>query len=332
MTLILTLVDKNRIVQISDRRSTKFNGEVHDDNVNKAVCIGMSYLHFAVAYTGLAYIGSMRTENRIDYWLLERLGSITRNGRPTIENICRSFAEQATRTLSRLPGNYKPLEVVLAGYDRNNRAFRATVSNMKVNEEGFVEVVRKRLVSDVQWFYPWSPKPELYVAGVVPAFEANDATARALKTCRDKVVQYLKVNHEKLTEERVAEALLWLTRAAHTHQDYGHLIGRDCLSVVAFPREPRRNALMVQNFGVPKGPEKTALFTTYYHPIAASSIHYAPHLADWYMDYMNVQGDTNPELPEGHDAPPSDEPPQFGSNLSSSIRIKVHNLPGSQPT
>jgi hypothetical protein len=76
---------------------------------------------------------------------------------------------------------------------------------MKVNKEGFMEVVRERFVSDVRWFYPWSPKPELYVAGAVPAFQASDPTAKALKTCRDKVVQYLKVNHEKLTEERVAE-------------------------------------------------------------------------------------------------------------------------------
>ncbi len=322
VTLILTLVDKNKMVQVSDRRLTKFNGEVHNDNVNKAVCIGMSHLHFAVAYTGLAYIGSARTENRTDYWLLEHLGSITRNKRPTVENICRSFSEQATRTLSHLPGTFKPLEVVLAGYDLNNRGFRATISNMKVNEEGFVEVVRKRFVSDVRWFYPWSPKPELYVAGVVPAFQANDPVARALKTCRDKVVQYLKVNHEKLTEERVSETLSWLTRAAHTHKDYGHLVGRDCLSVVAFPRAPRRSALMQQDFGVPKKPNETALFTSLYHPVAASSIHYAPHLADWYMDYMNVHGDTDPEPPEGHDAPPSDEPPKFGSNLKYSIKVK----------
>jgi hypothetical protein len=49
------------------------------------------------------------------------------------------------------------------------------------------------------------------------------------------------------------------------------------------------------------------------------------------MDYMNVYGDTDPELPEGHDAPSSDKPPKFGSNLRSSIRFKVHNLPGSHP-
>jgi hypothetical protein len=150
VTLILTLVDKNTIVQVSDRRVTKPDGEVHDDNANKAVCIGMSYAHFAVSYTGLAYIGRAKIENRTDYWLLEHLGSISRNGIPTVEKICRSLGEQATRTLSRLLGNYKPLEVVLTGYDRYNRSFRATVSNMKVNKAGFLEVVRERFVSDVR--------------------------------------------------------------------------------------------------------------------------------------------------------------------------------------
>ncbi len=321
VTLILTLVDKNKIVQVSDRRLPKTNGEVYDDNVNKAVCIGMNHVHFAAAYTGMAYIGHARIENRIDYWLLEHLGSISRKGTPTVESICRALGEEASRALARLHGNYKPLEVVLTGYDRNNRSFRATVSNMKVNDQGFLEVVRERFVSKVRWFYPWSPKPEICVAGVVPAFEASDPTARALKTSRDKVVQYLKANYEKLTEERVAEALVWLTRAAQTHKGCGYLIGRDCLSVVTFPREPRRKALLVQNVGVPREPDKTARFTAFYHPVAASSIHYAPHLADWYMDYMNVKGDTDPELPEGHHAEPSHEPPKFGSTLSSSIRI-----------
>jgi hypothetical protein len=168
------------------------------------------------------------------------------------------------------------------------------------------------------------------VSGAVPAFDASDPKAKALRTGRDKVVQYLKANRKKLTEERVAEALVWLIRTAHTHENCGHLIGQYCLSVVTFAREPRRNALLVQNVGVPREPNKTALFTTFYHPVAASSIHYAPHLADWYMDYMTVKGDTDPELPEGHDAPPSNEPPKFGSTLSSSVRVKVHNLPGSQ--
>lgn len=333
VTLILTLVDKNKIVQVSDRQLTRLDGKGHLYNVNKAVCVGMSHVHFSAAYTGLAHMGSTRTENRIDYWLLDQLGSITRDGRPTVEKICSVLGERAADALSKLRGDgFKGLEVVLAGYDRKNITFSATVSNMKFNSEGFFVDLREHFVSDVRWFHSWSPRPQLYVIGNLPAFQASDPTANALKNCRDKVVEYLKANGAKLTEERVAEALVWLIRAARTHKDHGYRIGRDCLSVVAFPREPRRRALLAQNIVVPREPEKTALFTAFYHPVAASSVYYAPHLADWYMDYMNVEGDTNPELLEGHEAPPSGELPKFGSTMRSSIRVKVHNLPGSQPT
>lgn len=191
---------------------------------------------------------------------------------------------------------------------------------MRVNSSR-LEVL-DRFVSDVQRFYPWSPKPNMYVAGATVTFEAKDPTAKALTVCRDKVVQYLKVNREKLTEERAAEALMFLTRAASTHKDYGHLIGRDCLSVVAFPRTPRRTALFGYDVGYPREHNKDSLFTGFYHPVNASSIHYQPHLADWYTDHMNVTADTNPK---GVDPPPLNRP--VGTNLAARARIKIHNLP-----
>lgn len=326
MTLILTVVDKNRILQVSDRRLTNLSREIVSDETNKAVCIGMSYIHFAASYTGLAYIGKERIENRTDYWLLEQLGSITRSGTPSVDGICRSLGQVASTALSRLRGNYKPLEVVFAGYERNNIAFRATVSNMKVNKRGHIET-RDRFTSDVRRFYPWSPKPEMYVAGASAVFDANDRTSKALGINRDKVIQYLKANRDELPEQRAAEALVWLTRAAHTHKDYGYLIGRDCLSTVAFPREPQRKVLLTHTVVYPAQHERNSLFTSFYHPVGASSVFHAPHLADYYMDYMNVEADTNPE---GADPPPLNQP--VGRNLSSRVRIKVHNLPEGNET
>jgi hypothetical protein len=62
MTLILTLVDRNRIVQVSDRRLAKPYGELHDDNANKAVIVGMERINFAATYTEVAFIGRQREE------------------------------------------------------------------------------------------------------------------------------------------------------------------------------------------------------------------------------------------------------------------------------
>lgn len=329
MTLIITLVDKNKIVQVSDRRLTKTDGSVHDDHANKAVCVGMSDVYYAASYTGLAYIGSEKMDNRTDYWLLDHLGSITRYGDRRVESICRSLVQQATRALSRLRGNYKPLEVVLAGYEKNNVAFRAIVSNMRVNQQGRLEI-RDRFTTDIRRFYPWSPTPEIYIAGATVTFEGDDPTAKALKVNRKKVVQYLKTNHEKLTEEKVAETLVWLTRAAQTHPTYGYLIGRDCLSVVAFPSTPRRKALLSQTIEYPAPPNKDSLFAAFYHPVAATTIQFAPHLADWYMDHMNMEMEMDPEIPEDTQPSPPDNRPtreKIGTGLSSRMRLKLHNLP-----
>ena len=322
MTLVLTVVDKDRIVQVSDRRFTNRETKEVTEHKNKAVCVGMSYVHFAASYTGLSYIGREIIDNRTDYWLLEQLGSITRAGEPSVNQICRALGDRVTFALSRLRGDDKPLEVVLAGYDRNNHAFRATVSNMKYDNRGFYVGSRKRFVHDVQSFHAWNPMPKMYMTGARATFEADDPTARALKTCRDKVVEYLKVNRERLSEERVAEVLVWLIRAAHTHPHHGYIIGRDCLSVAAFSKHPRRNAIFGYDVGVPREPHRTTLFAGFYHRVAASSIHHAPHLADWYMDHMNVEADTNPE---GVDPPPANQP--VGTNLAARVRINIHNLP-----
>ena len=326
VTLIITVIDKNRIVQVSDRRLTNLDGSVHCESANKVVCVGMSDIYYAASYTGLAYIGSEKIDNRTDYWLLDHLGFITRYGDRRIENVCRAFCERATRDLARLRGSYKPLEVVLAGYEKNNVAFRAVASNMKVNEQGKLEI-QDRFRTDIRRFYPWSPKPEIYVAGATVTFEANDPTAQALKVNRNRVVKYLKVNREKLTEERAAEVLVWLLRAAHTHPTYGHLIGRDCLSVVAFPATPHRTSLLSLTVEHPAPHDKHSVFTAFYHPISASTIKFAPHLADWYTDMLNVEADMEPELAE--DTPPDNRPfrEKLGMSLASRMRMKIHNLP-----
>ncbi len=107
MTHIITLVAKDRIVQVSDRRLTTIAGDLYDDSSNKAVAVGIGYVHFAASYTGLAFIGHVRDENRTDRWLQEQLGSIVRDGEPSLETICESLSQQATDAISRLRGEQK---------------------------------------------------------------------------------------------------------------------------------------------------------------------------------------------------------------------------------
>lgn len=67
MTLILSLLTHAFTVQVSDRRLTRLDGSLFEDNENKAQFFcGQS----AFAYTGLARLGTVNT----DEWLLETLG------------------------------------------------------------------------------------------------------------------------------------------------------------------------------------------------------------------------------------------------------------------
>ena len=61
MPLIITAVDKGRMVQVPARRLTYPNSEVYDHGANKAVCIDMGYVHFATSYIEGAYIGDHGT-------------------------------------------------------------------------------------------------------------------------------------------------------------------------------------------------------------------------------------------------------------------------------
>jgi hypothetical protein len=71
MTMIATLVARNKVVQVSDRRLTWPNGGLADDEANKAICVKCNNAHFSIAYTGLAEIGKER--KRTDIWLAEYL-------------------------------------------------------------------------------------------------------------------------------------------------------------------------------------------------------------------------------------------------------------------
>ncbi len=67
MTLVLTHMSDDLIVQVADRRLTvSGTGQLVDDDANKAIQYGPS---FAVAYTGLARIGRQKT----DEWAMEAL-------------------------------------------------------------------------------------------------------------------------------------------------------------------------------------------------------------------------------------------------------------------
>lgn len=71
MTLILSCLTPKYIVQVSDRRLTWSDGRVANDSANKAI---LFHGKACFAYTGIAQIGSQRTDEWIANHLIEQTG------------------------------------------------------------------------------------------------------------------------------------------------------------------------------------------------------------------------------------------------------------------
>jgi len=85
VTLILSAVVGDNIVQVSDRRLTR-NGRLEDDSSNKAV---LFCNRFCLSYTGLAHVGTIPT----DQWLT---GTLVKANTADIRTAINSLAVQAT--------------------------------------------------------------------------------------------------------------------------------------------------------------------------------------------------------------------------------------------
>jgi hypothetical protein len=103
VTLIITALTANKIVQASDRRLTRFaDGSIFDDEANKAVCVGCKDAYFSIAYTGLGSISS----KKIDEWLLDYLISI-QAFQIDVPSIVNKLEKHLTTTFRSLPRKYK---------------------------------------------------------------------------------------------------------------------------------------------------------------------------------------------------------------------------------
>lgn len=109
MTLILSVLTKDYVVQASDRRLTNAStGEVVDDDANKAVVFNG---HLAVGYTGLSRIRGCAT----DLWITEVLQDC-RDPKTALTALCRD----AKRDLAAVPARWRRQAFVLVGWTRVN--------------------------------------------------------------------------------------------------------------------------------------------------------------------------------------------------------------------
>jgi len=132
MTLIVSLANKDYVVQISDRRLSS-NGRLIDDESNKCGVVFCLNARMAFGYTGLAKYGSFSTAK----WLLKALHD---SAKPdyTIGEVLENLKGKATETfknhpaLKNLSNKQKSLAVMFTGFiniDGSLKAGCATLSN-----------------------------------------------------------------------------------------------------------------------------------------------------------------------------------------------------------
>lgn len=286
MTLILTLVSSNKVVQVSDRRLT-LGRNVHDINANKAICVGCNDAHFSVGYTGVAEIDGQRT----DYWLVDQISSIFQSGNEDVLTVYKALQERATKAISRLRYKGRPvhpqgrgLTLVLAGYrtiEATTVPFLAYISNLNLDNSNPLHV--ENTFSRKGWMFDpraRADKQMIFVHGARVTFNAGDPAGA--KICRrywemTRILKRIDLGHEP-ESRTTADRMAWLIRETSSHPRHGYLVGRDCLSVVIHSNSPA--------------------MPTHYHPDKATTVEYGPHLVTPMLSTWDVEFDLDPQIPD----------------------------------
>lgn len=116
MTLVLTLGNRDQVIQVSDRHLS-WNGRLVDDESNKADVLTCMNAKLAIGFKGLARYGEFDTR----YWVVDALYESSPPDYLAREIIER-FRERASETFSRkpmvhnIPRSHKRLSIMFSGY------------------------------------------------------------------------------------------------------------------------------------------------------------------------------------------------------------------------
>ena len=254
MTLIITALADDAVVQVSDRRLTLADGTVFSENANKAICVDCADSRVSVAYTGLARIDTTPT----DHWLVDLLTDISA-AKKSFPDVVAAVAERATerfRALRHLRDR-RGLSLVFAGFGPPG-AVMALVSNQEDSSGQWLPAVSDRFESGF-WLRDEHVmrKLDLMVSGAEAA--VTPALTDAIERIRSRFL-------DRSPEERV-NVLVDVLRRAAKHPHHGWLIGEDCMGVI------------VANDGG---------FMSTYHSETSTAVSYMPHYVGSGMSARDV--------------------------------------------
>jgi hypothetical protein len=259
MTLIITTLAKNKVVQASDRRLTRLDGTLHNDRANKAICVECNNAVFSVAYTGIARIGKKRT----DEWIADYFDSIPDMARKPIHAIRRELTDYASAAFA-LYRRPLFLGVVLAGFHLYlERPFVISIFNADLRRtpttivsetpgnifrsKAFVmeQAVNKRSATSVQ------------LDGLSAVAHPRTEFGRIMQKRLRKTAKYAAY----MDNYEVADNLVSAIRLAQHHPLLGHAIGSDVMVLIHDITDPAHHFSEAR-----------------YYALGSSAEGYAPHV------------------------------------------------------
>jgi hypothetical protein len=244
MTLIISALDSKFVVQVSDRRLTRTDGRLLDDFANKAICVVCVDAVFSIAYTGLANINNKKT----DEWLTDYLASIN-VGELTVYDIIKKLRKRLESTFLSFKhiGSARALTLVVAGF-ASRGVFAGQLSNIEGDDARRMSNIDDRFHEHF-WVRDTTPMKEMFL--IVHGAE------QAILQTSIKSIRKIARRGSAVDSRRTVAPLVRLIRRAASDPKQGHVIGKNCMSVITHP---------------------AGQFDCRYHPDKASPISYAPNL------------------------------------------------------
>lgn len=234
MTLILTVATEKAVVQAADRRLTLSDGRVFTDETMKQILVLCASSYFVISYTGLAKLGSRRT----DLAIVEHLADIGA-GSLGLNEICeslKSFLKRSMQEMRHVSRPWRKLTLVLAGFG-----------------------VPGPFVTMISNFESW--RPPVHLAEAEDDFQSEFFGLRVKEQKKGKFVgvhgasaaitdrinfrlrhYYKKDYWHEASTKNIADTLVSIIREAAQTPGTGKLIGSDCI-VSVVPPDPNYDAI-----------------------------------------------------------------------------------------
>ncbi len=277
MTLVITMIAKDKVVQIADTRLT-LNGCEYDANAIKSVCVSCADAYFSIGYSGVAEIKGQR----FDYWLVDEVKVLMSAGFHGVKQITDELAKRLEKEVAALTfrgrsvdKQRKGLLLVLAGFQHDlevQRLFRlpflTTITNIERWELGKSIEVADQFRVDPRALRAAIPgsgttrrdaEPVYIVNGERLALFDDEKYAKEFKELLTSTTRWLRrIDQGHRSDARTsATRLAEVIQRASTHPKYGKYIGPNCISVVMHP-------------------DSSDMFS-HYHLLGATTVEQRPH-------------------------------------------------------